>query len=124
MRASRRWRSAMSNRPMAVRTNGNTKQGRRVGDLYRAFLARIGNPDDLVAQANCLAAAELTAACEACRSQVLADDAADDAADRLVRLENLARRAEAKLGKFVVEPDPVADLKAYLNRDRTKDVDE
>jgi hypothetical protein len=90
---------------MAVRANGNTAQGRRVGDLYRAFIARIGDPDDLVAQSDCLACAELTAACEACRAQVLAGEAADaDAADRLVRLENLARRAEAKLSRFGAPP--------------------
>jgi hypothetical protein len=55
----KRQRSATTNGPMR-RTSGNTAAGRRVRDLYGAFLQHMTNPTDLIAQANALNAAELT----------------------------------------------------------------
>jgi hypothetical protein len=43
----------------------------------------------------------------------------------VTRLASTARRAAADLGKIGhVEVDPVADLRAYLDRDKTQDADE
>jgi hypothetical protein len=97
---ARSWRSRTSNRPMAVRANGNTARGRRIRDLYRAYMIQIGDPDDLLAQAAALAAAELKSAAEACRTGVLVNAGDADMADALVRIENLAARAERRLGKL------------------------
>jgi hypothetical protein len=55
----------------------------------------MGDPADAVAQANVLAAAELTVAAETARVQLLAGKAD---VDQLVKLENLAARAIRRLG--------------------------
>jgi hypothetical protein len=97
---ARRWRSRTTTHPLAARTNGHSKQGKRVRDLYRAHLSRIGDPGEVLAQAACLAASELEVAVEDCRAKVLADPGNADLADALVRLANLAHRAEHKLAQF------------------------
>jgi hypothetical protein len=70
----------------------NTAAGRRVADLFRAYVTALGNPTDTIALANALAAAELKAAAEDARRRPDTDP------DQLVRLENLAHRAERRLG--------------------------
>jgi hypothetical protein len=87
-------RSAITNDPVASRTR-NTARGRRVADLFRGYMAALGSPEDVVTQASILAAAELKVAAEDARKRTL--DGAGDA-DALVRIENLAHRAERKLG--------------------------
>jgi hypothetical protein len=57
-------------------------------------MAALGSPEDVVTQASILAAAELKVAAEDARKRTL--DGAGDA-DALVRIENLAHRAERKL---------------------------
>lgn len=87
-------RSSVSNQPLR-RANGRTREGRRTRDIYRALLAALGNPDDLIVQANCLQAAELAVLAE----QARVDLAAGAIKPRdLVRLSNLADRATARLG--------------------------
>jgi hypothetical protein len=63
--------------------------------LYRAYIAAMGGTTDTIHQANALAAAELKVTAEDARKRML--DGGGDA-DQLVRLENLAHRAERKLG--------------------------
>jgi len=87
-------RAATTNDPMRVRTNGRTSAGRRVRDLYRAYLTALGRTDDL-ACAQALAAAELVMAAENARAQLLAGQGD---VEQIVRLENLANRAVRRLG--------------------------
>ena len=89
-----RQRSATTNGPMR-RTSGNTAAGRRVRDLYNAFLQHMTNPTDTIAQANALNAAELTVAVENVRAKLLAGQGD---VEQIVRLENLANRAVRRLG--------------------------
>jgi hypothetical protein len=88
-------RSATTNDPLSTRTDRNTAAGRRIADLYRAYIAAMGGPTDTILQANALAAAELKVAAEDARKRMLGGGGD---ADQLVRLENLAHRAERKLG--------------------------
>ena len=67
-------------------------------------MARIGNPDDMLAQAAALAAAELAAACEDARTRLLAGEIVDP--DQVVRLEGAAARAERKLARYAVPTKP------------------
>ena len=99
----RRFRSRTTNEPLR-RANGNTAAGRRVRDLYRAFLAVMGNPVDPISQASALNAAELAVAVEQQRLAAARGDALD--IDALVRLSNLADRAVKRLGL------PAAPVKA------------
>jgi hypothetical protein len=88
-------RRAKTTNDPASRANLNTANGRRVADLYRSYLRAMGDPTDAIAQANVLAAAELTVAAETARVQLLAGKAD---VDQLVKLENLAARAIRRLG--------------------------
>ena len=65
--AAKPWRSRTSSNPMGARANGNSKQGRRIRDLYRGMLERIGGAPDLLVKAEILAAAELKVAAEDAR---------------------------------------------------------
>lgn len=89
-----RQRSATTNGPMR-RVSGNTAAGRRLRDLYGAFLQHMSNPADTIAQASALNAAELTVATENARAELLAG--CGDI-EQIVRLENLANRAVRRLG--------------------------
>jgi len=86
-------RSATTNNPMRARTNGRTSAGRRVRDLYKAYLAAMGRADD-VGRAQALAAAELMVAAENARTKLLAGQGD---IEQIVRLENLANRALRRL---------------------------
>jgi hypothetical protein len=90
----KRQRSATTNGPMR-RISGNTAAGRRLRDLYGAFLQHMSNPAGTIAQANALNAAELTVAAENARAELLAG--VGDI-EQIVRLENLANRAVRRLG--------------------------
>jgi hypothetical protein len=105
-------RRAKTTNDPASRANLNTANGRRVADLYRSYLRAMGDPTDAVAQANVLAAAELTVAAETARVQLLAGKAD---VDQLVKLENLAARAIRRLGiKPGAAAAPTQSLAAYL----------
>jgi hypothetical protein len=108
-----RLRSQMTNDPLKARTDRNTARGRRVADLYLAYMAALDHPADTIVQANAMAAAELKVAAEDARKRIL--DVGGDA-NGLVRLENLAHRAERKLGldRRTCEPGAPASLSEYL----------
>lgn len=61
-------RSAATNDPLIGGANGNTARGRRVRDLYRTLIGRLGDAD-VIAQAEVLEVAELIVACEDIRAQ-------------------------------------------------------
>ena len=82
-------------------------------DLYRAFLAGISNPTDLIVQANALNAAELTCALEQLRLAAARGEAVD--INALVRLSNLADRATRRLG-IDVRPTETEGADARRNR--------
>ena len=54
----KRQRAKLTNSPLSVRASRNTALGRRVADLFRAFVTALGNPVDTVTLSNVLAAAE------------------------------------------------------------------
>jgi hypothetical protein len=87
-------RRAKTTNDPASRASLNTSQGRRVADLYRSYLRAMGDPTDAVAQANVLAAAELKAAAEKARADLLAGKAT---IGDVVLLENTADRAARRL---------------------------
>jgi hypothetical protein len=107
-------RSRTTNKPLR-RANGNTACGRRVRDLYRAFLQHMGNPSDPISQANALHAAELAVAVEQARLAAARGEACD--VDALVRLSNLADRAVKRLGidrNDKRKPEAGPSLQSYL----------
>jgi hypothetical protein len=87
-------RRAKTTNDPASRANLNTANGRRVADLYRSYLRAMGDPTDAVAQANVLAAAELKAAAETARADLLAGKTT---IGDVVLLENAADRAVRRL---------------------------
>jgi hypothetical protein len=89
------YRSAITSSP-AARLDGRSAIGRRVADLFKALMTRLGNPVDIVIQADITALAELKAAAETARVRLLKGESQDT--NGLVRLENLVRRAEARVG--------------------------
>lgn len=89
-----RLQARTTNNPLR-RINRHTPQGRRVADLFRGYWHHMGRPTDAIVQANALAAAELKVAAEDARAALLAGTGDGDL---VVRLENLAHRAERKLG--------------------------
>jgi hypothetical protein len=97
-------RSKTTNRPLHGRGNRHTAQGRRVADLFDAYLAAMGNPSDDLSKANALAAAELKTAAEAARAGLLAGTITDP--DQVIRLEGASDRAVRRLGiRRNAEPD-------------------
>jgi hypothetical protein len=105
-------RSATTTDPISARHKATTSRGLRVKDLFRAFMARL-DASDVIAQAGALRCAELTVACEDLRQQIMDADlaSADEVklvcqaklAEQLIRLENLADRAERRLANLVDE---------------------
>ena len=89
------WRSAITSAP-ATRLDGRSAVGRRVRDLYRALMVRLNEPADIVVQADVLAWAELKAAAEVARADLLGGTGRSS--NECVRLENLTRRAAATVG--------------------------
>jgi hypothetical protein len=87
-------RSCVTNNAVA-QANQATAAGRRVADLYRAFMREMGNPACAIRQSEALAAAELTEAAEAARVRLRAGNGD---ADEVVRLGGEARRAVRRLG--------------------------
>jgi hypothetical protein len=89
------YRSAVTARPEA-RLNGNSPAGRRVRDLYRGLMQRLDSPADITMQAAVLALSELLTAAENARANLL--EGRVQSSNELVRLENLVRRAEIRVG--------------------------
>jgi hypothetical protein len=90
-------KAAATNSP-ASRWKGNTRTGRRCRDLFRAFMAQAGNPDDPAMQAAILAASEQTVLAEIARSECLADGGmTKNSLELVIRAENLASRTLRRL---------------------------
>ena len=89
-----------------------TARGRRIRNLFRAYMAKL-TPGDPLHQAAAMRAAELSVAAEDARARLLIDPSAEEAA---VRLDNTARRAVEELTAIAPKPDPSAALKAYIAR--------
>jgi hypothetical protein len=89
------FRSAVTRSP-AGRLDGRSSTGKRVRDLYDALLVRLKQPADIMVQADIMALVELKVAAEAARLRLL--EGKDQNTNGLVRLENLVRRAEARVG--------------------------
>jgi hypothetical protein len=103
-------RSRRTNDPNHGGVSRNTSAGRRVRDLLRAYLKAMGDPDDVVLQANALRAAELVTAAEIERHKLLSG--VGDA-DAVLRLEGAAGRAVRALGiarKREPEGETIADI--------------
>jgi hypothetical protein len=100
-------RRAKTTNDPASRANLNTANGRRVADLYRSYLRAMGDPTDAVAQANVLAAAELKAAAETARADLLAGKTT---IGEVVLLENASDRAVRRLGLPAAGAAPVMGL--------------
>jgi hypothetical protein len=103
-------RSCVTNNAVA-NANQATAPGRRVADLYRAYINAMGNPVCAIRQAEALAAAEHTQAAEAAR--VALRDGTGGTAE-VARCERLAARAVARLGIDQDHNTPARDLESYL----------
>ena len=88
-------RAKATNQPLSGRANRHTARGRRICDLFDSYLEAMP-AKDVLAHANALAAAELRVAAEDMRA-AMADGTTIDY-EQLIRLENVAARAEKKLG--------------------------
>jgi hypothetical protein len=110
-------RSRLTNDPLRVRASGKTREGRRLRDLFKSYMAALGNPGDPVTSAAVLAAAELMVASEQARSKLLAFNghAALERIDQVIRLENAAHRSVRRLGiKVGPALKPRQSLPEYL----------
>jgi hypothetical protein len=115
-------RAAINTRSLAAVTNapgrrldGRTTVGRRVRDLYRALTERLGSPADILTQADILALVELKIAAEMARARLLESGSNKDNYN-VVRIENLVRRAEIRVGLVQAKgakPEPM-DIGASL----------
>jgi hypothetical protein len=94
-RSSAGYRSAVTRSP-AARLDGRSPTGKRIRDLYAALTERLNQPADIMVQADIMALVELKVAAEAARLRLL--EGKDQNTNGLVRLENLVRRAEARVG--------------------------
>jgi hypothetical protein len=100
-----RMTSRTTNHPTAPREAHRSAHSRRrrVRDLFAGFMLKLP-AGDVLAEAAALRASELVCAAEDMRARLVAGDLTDAAADAVVRLENLAHRAELRLAKFVPAP--------------------
>lgn len=113
-RSTRDHRSAITGAP-AARIDGRSAIGRRIRDLYAALMSRLDQPADIVVQADVLALAELKCAAEVARQRLL--EGGERNSNEIVRLENLVRRAEARVGLLPGGAErPPETLEAYLQR--------
>jgi uncharacterized membrane protein YccC len=92
----------MTNDLLATRANGHTARGRRVRDLFRALIERLGSGlHDAQTEADALEIAELTVACEEIRTELAERTAADAKAQaepadaKATQAERVKARADA-----------------------------
>jgi hypothetical protein len=89
--------SSIITRSPASRLNGRSAAGKRVKDLFKAVMTRLGDPyDDVIVVSNALAWSELKAASEIARARLLEGDT--KSSSEVVRIENLTRRAAITIG--------------------------
>lgn len=108
-------RSAMTNDPLAGRASARTPRGRRIRDLFRGFLARLGTDADVITQSHCLRVAELIAIAEELRTRATGEELRPDLINAITRIESTAARAERTLLKGA--PD-AADAAAKAELDQ------
>src|ERR1039458_822359 len=106
-----RQRARRTNDPFAS-LEMNTARGRRVGDLVRAYLDKLGHPTDVERQAAVIQAAELQVLAEEARSAALKSGTAD--LDQVVRVQGAADRAVRRLGIKRTEAPKGPSLAEYL----------
>jgi hypothetical protein len=94
-RSTSNYLSIISRRP-ASRLNGRSAAGKRIRDLFKALMKRLNQPTDPLIVADCLALVELKTAAEIARANLL--EGKVSSSNELVRLENLVRRAEVRVG--------------------------
>jgi len=94
-RSTSNYKSSVTRSP-ATRIDGRSAAGKRVRDLFKGLMERLDSPDDIVIQSDILALVELKVMAEAARLRIL--EGKDQNTNGLVRLENLVRRAEARVG--------------------------
>jgi hypothetical protein len=112
-------RAKLTNNPAGAGRHGQSAEGRRVRDLYRAFVAQLGNPTDAGVQAAVLAAAENVVIAEQVRALFLAGAPAVSASD-VVRAESTSNRSQRRLGLHKPAQKPAGptlqDIKARYIR--------
>lgn len=111
------YRSSVTRSP-ATRIDGRSAAGKRIRDLFRALMVRLNEPADIMVQADILALAELKTAAEVARVRLLEKG---QNSNECVRLENLTRRAELRLG---LEPGAASKTEPGDWRDLFTDDDE
>jgi hypothetical protein len=125
-RASARGRSRMTNQPVSAGRYGSSKRAvaRRVRDLYRAHLARLGTgPHDAVTEACALRAAELAVICEALRAKAVAGE--EVSPDAITRLEGTRDRAERAMIKGApADAAADAELNEILSQYQIQETDD
>jgi hypothetical protein len=85
----------MTNDLLATRANGRSARGRRVRDLFRALIDRLGSgPHDAQTEADALEIAELTVLCEDIRTELAERTAADAKATQAEPADAKATQAE------------------------------
>jgi hypothetical protein len=94
-RSGSNYKSSVTRSP-STRIDGRSAAGRRIRDLYGQLMQRLNQPADIMVQADIMALVELKVAAEAARLRLL--EGKDQNTNGLVRLENLVRRAEARVG--------------------------
>jgi hypothetical protein len=122
MKPPTRHRARLTSNPMVVRATGHSGRSKRLRDLFAAFAA--GIDPQVVGRAAALRAAELVAMAEDIRESIRAADLTDASpdllkqlgslADQLVRIENLADRAERRLRQLTQDAPQGPTLSDYL----------
>jgi hypothetical protein len=110
-------RAKATNQPLHGRANRHTARGRRICDLFDSYMQAM-SANDVLAQANALAAAELRVAAEDLRAEMAAVKTVDY--EQLIRLENVAQRAEKKLGLKARSERKPATIQEHLAARRTQ----
>jgi hypothetical protein len=85
--------------------------------LYEAYITAMGNPSNVISQADALAAAELRVAAENARARLLSGG--DIEPDAVVRLEGAALRAERRLQIRATKDATTPSLRDYLDEARS-----
>jgi hypothetical protein len=123
MKPATRHRARLTSNPMRVRATGHSGRSKRLRDLFAAFAGKL-DPQDVVGRAAALRAAELVAMAEDIRESIRAADLTNASpdllkqlgslADQLVRIENLADRAERRLRQLTQDAPQGPTLSDYL----------
>jgi len=89
--------------------------------LHRALMKRLDNPTDVIVVADILAWAELKAAAEVARANLLEGDTSSN---EVVRLENLTRRAAVSVGLEPAGPPTPPSLQDIFDQIAAEQADD